>query len=323
MDILGNKNANFAFLFKTTVIVTWVLYIEFSNLCIYLHLCTNLKSKDNKENDIAVKNRRYPMTIHIDDSKPFPQFLQEPDNKRESFASMSKREAAGLKLISDEMEQEKKELEKLRELRAKRFERKKKLLYNNLDLILRHRDEILATPRYANIDAHYAIKGGGLYIGPLSTSRRLSFAGTSLDINLKLGSLLEVWDTDQFKMECKCGGTAVICSFTGSPLSGSSQATAYCPKCNEESRIGNRSFGDYYGLMEIKLDEYIESVAKEMVAKWTLAEAEYAKKVAEGKSSQWSRPGSKFHGDSEYCDLETMINELKLKEFEDKANEGY
>ena len=57
-------------------------------------------------------------------------------------------------------------------------------------------------------------------------------------------------------------------------------------------------------------------VAKDFVAKWTLAEAEYAKKVAEGKSTRWSRAESGFHGDGKSCDLETMINELKLGAFE-------
>lgn len=59
------------------------------------------------------------MAIHIDDTKPFPPFLQEPNNKRESFASMCKRQAAGLKLISDEMEQENREQEELRKLQEK------------------------------------------------------------------------------------------------------------------------------------------------------------------------------------------------------------
>ena len=215
------------------------------------------------------------MVIHIDDSKPFPPILQEPNNKRESFAAMCKREAAGLKLISDEMEQEEKEQEELRKLQEKRFARKKKLLFDNLDLILRHREEILATPRYANIDAHYAIRGNGLYVGPLSS------------INLRLGTLLEVWDTDQFKVECKCGGTAVIYYFSGSPLSGASVASAICPECKRVIHdIRNRSFGKYYWYLQTKLSEEVE------------------------------RHGADFDGDGEYCNLETMINELNLKEFE-------
>lgn len=234
---------------------------------------------------------------------------------KESFATMCRRQAEGLKLISNEMEQEKKEQQELRELQKKRAERKGKLLFDNLDLIMRHREEILATPRYANIDAHYAIKGGGLYIGQVTTLRRPSFAGTTLNIGLKLGTLLRIWDTDQFKVECRCGGTAVIRSFSGSPLSGGSHATAYCPKCKKEPHIGNRSFGAYYGIVKSAYAEDIENFAKEVIAKWNLAEVEYEKKLAQGCSARWSRVGECLRGDDKFCDLETMINELKMKEF--------
>ena len=135
-------------------------------------------------------------TIHIDDSNPFPNFPVEPENRRESFADFCKREAAGLRLESDEMEQENREQEELNALQKKRFERKGALLYNNLDLILRHREEIIATPRYANIDVQYAIKGGGLYVGHLSAVRHFNFVGTLVSIGLKLSSLLEIWDNE-------------------------------------------------------------------------------------------------------------------------------
>ena len=254
-------------------------------------------------------------TIIIDDSKPFPIIPEQPNNRHESAQEFFKRQAAGLKLISDEMEQESKEQEEMRKLQEKSLERKKKLLFDNLDLIMRHKEEIYATPRYANIDAHYAIRGGGLYVGPLSTARWFSFAGTFVTINLKLATLLRIWDTDQFKVKCKCGGTAVIRSFTGSPLSGGSQATAYCPECKNEPHVANRSFGKYYWFLQGKLCEDIEMVAKNIIAKWTLAEAEYEKKVKKGNYKD-PRPGAEFHGDGEYCDLETMINELKMKEFD-------
>lgn len=259
-------------------------------------------------------------TIKIDDSKPFPVIPQEPDNRRESAQSFFKREAAGLKLISDEMEQEKKEQEELRELQEKRFERKKKLLFDNLDLIMRHKDEILATPRYANIDAHYAIRGGGLYVGPAQTSRTFNIAGNTVTVDLKLGSLLRIWETEAFRVECECGCTAFVRSFSGSPLSGGSQASAYCPSCQKIIRVGNRSFGDYYGVVITVFAEDVEKFAKSLIARWTLAEEEYGKRVAEEKSSRWSRPGNNFKGNSEIYELETMINELKLKDFEESIN---
>ena len=255
-------------------------------------------------------------TIYINDTKPFPNFLAKSDNKRETFANYCNRQKAKLKLISDQMELEKKDQENLRELRASRNKRKYSLFYESLDLILRHRDEICATARYANIDAHYLIRGGGLYVGPLATARQFNFSGTLVNINLKLSTLLEIWNSEQFQIKCKCGDTAVISSFSGSPLSGSSRATAICPNCKKESSIGNRSFGKYYSLMLKNIGNDIEKVAKNIIAKWSLAELTYDKKVNEGNASKWSGIGYELYGDGEICDLETMINELKMKEFE-------
>lgn len=237
------------------------------------------------------------MTMHTDDTKLFPPEVFKTGNKRESFMSFCKRQAAGLNVVSDEMDLDRWEQKEIAKLQQKRFERKKKLLFDNLDLILRHREEILATPHYRNIDVHYAVEGGGCYIGPLRTARQFNIAGTLVNINLKLGALLEVWDTDQFKVECKCGGTAVIYYFAGSPLSGCSVATAFCPKCKEKIHgISNRRFADYYGLLKNRLDECIELVAKSFVAN--------------------CRAGNGFHGDGNACNLETMINELKIGEYE-------
>lgn len=256
------------------------------------------------------------MAIIFDDKKSINDYLKKPDIHPESFTSLCKRQTVGLKLVSDDMEQEKKEQEEVAKLLEKRFERKKKLLFDNLDLILRHKDEILETPRYANIDAHYAIKGGGCYVGPISTSKHYNFAGTLVIINLKLGELLELWDNEQFKIPCKCGSTAVIHYFSGSPLSGGSIATSICPNCKEQiHNIRGRSFGKYMGHLLLKMRESTEKVAKSVTAQWTLAESEYEKKVAEGHSSCWYRKGAEFHGDGKSCDLETMINELQLKEF--------
>ena len=74
--------------------------------------------------------------------------------------------------------------------------------------------------------------------------------------------------------------------------------------------------------MQTKLSEDIETVARHFIAKWTLAEAEYEKKVKKGNYKD-PRPGAEFHGDSEYCDLETMINELKMKEIDFSTTPQY
>lgn len=255
------------------------------------------------------------MAIVFDDSKSISDYLKKPEAHPESFAAFCKHQSAGLKLVSEDMEQEKREQEEMAKLRKKSFERKYELFYDNLDLILRHRDEILATPRYANIDVHYVLGGGGCYIGPISTTRSYNFAGTQVNINLKLGALLELWNTDTFRVGCKCGGTAVIRYFSGSPLSGASVAAAACPKCKEVLHgIRSRSFGDYMGTMLTKLAENTEKVIKDIIAKWTLAEAECVKKNAEGKFSRSCRPGGEIRGEEPACSLETMINELKMGE---------
>lgn len=184
-------------------------------------------------------------TIRIDETKTFPGSLKEPENRRESALDFFKRQSTGLKLISDEMEQQKKEQDEFREIWKRSTERKQKLFYDNLDLILRHKDEILTTPRYANIDVLYAIDGGGLYVGTLQTSRQFNIAGSVFMVNLRLATLLRVWETDQFRVECECGCTAFIRSFVGSPLSGSSQATAFCPECKKKTLVANRSFGKF------------------------------------------------------------------------------
>lgn len=257
--------------------------------------------------------------IRINDTQPFPHIPQEPDNRRESALDFFKRQSTGLKLISDEMEQEKKEQDELKEIRERSIERKQKLFYDNLDIIMRHKEDILATPRYANIDVHYAVNGGGLYVGHLQTSRQFNIAGSIVTVNLKLATLLRVWETDQFRADCECGSTAFIRSFAGSPLSGGSQATAYCPVCKKQTHVANRSFGKYFWFLRTKISEEVEAIARDFIGKWTLAEVEYEKVVAEGKTKD-PRPGAHFFGDGSPCSLETMIQELKLKEFDEKTH---
>ena len=256
------------------------------------------------------------MAINIDASKPFPLFPGESKNRRESALDFFKRQSAGLPIVSDDMDLEKKDQEELLKIQKDRSERKFKLFYDNLGLILRHKDEILATPRYANIGVHYALKGGGLYVVPVQTSRTFYIAGSAVTVDLKLGSLLHIWATEAYRVKCECGCTAFVRSFSGSPLSGCSQASAYCPNCQKIIRVGNRSFGDYYGVVTTVFAEDVEKFAKSFIAKWALAEDECRKRAAEGNSSRRSRPGNNFKGDSEICNLETMINELKLKEYE-------
>ena len=228
---------------------------------------------------------------------------------RESFVNFCKRQQAGLLLVGEIQKQEQKDQEALLDAQEKRFKRRYDLFYENLDLIMRHKDEIIATPRYANIDAHYLLEGGGCYVGRLATSRQINIAGTLITFNLKLGTLLKIWETGQFRIACRCGDTAVIRHYVGSPLSGGSSATAICPKCKAKIHVKNRSFGKYHFYVAGKLNEDIEMVVKNLIAKWTVAEVEYQKKVTEGN---WRDPkiANELHGDGEICNLETMLQEL-------------
>lgn len=74
---------------------------------------------------------------------------------QESFRDFYKRQNTGLNLISEAMKQEQADHEKLRDFHEKRYLRKYELFYKNLGLIIRNKDEIINTPKYANIDAHY------------------------------------------------------------------------------------------------------------------------------------------------------------------------
>jgi hypothetical protein len=235
---------------------------------------------------------------------------------RETFVDFCKRQQAGLLIVGEIQQQEKKDQEALLEAQEKRLERKYNLFYENLDLIMRHKDEIIATPRYANIDAHYLLEGGGCYVGRLATSRQVNIAGTLITFNLKLGTLLKIWETGQFRIACRCGETAVVRRFVGTPLSGGSSASAICPKCKAEIHVKNRSFGKYYFFAAGKLNDDVEMVVKSLIAKWTVAEAEHQKKVAEGG---WQDPkiASDFEGDGEICNLETLLQDLWRKELEE------
>ena len=175
---------------------------------------------------------------------------------------------------------------------AEILQQKRQLLFDNLNLIMRHRQEILNTPRYANIDVHYALRGGGAYVGAFTFRKQLVVAGKPVTVNLTLKSLLSIWVMAAFKVMCKCGETAYICSFAGSPLSGVAVASAYCPYCkNEIHGIKGRTFKSYVAPLE-------RAFASE--------EAAVSQAITSGMPDKVVEP----------CSLETMIQELRLKECE-------
>ena len=166
-----------------------------------------------------------------------------------------------------------------------------KLLYDNLDLIMRHRDEIMKTSRYANIDVHYALRGGGAYVGPIAFSKKLTVAGMPVTVSLTLKSLLEIWVMATFKTMCSCGETAYICSFGGSPLSGVAVASAYCPHCKNVIR----------GIKGRKFRSFVTPVQNALASE----DAAISQRITSGVFCMVNEP----------CSLETMISELKLKDF--------
>ena len=216
---------------------------------------------------------------------------------QEGFALFSRRMDAKTYIEGEDESLDNMESQKILEINKERDERKRKLLFDNLDLIMRHRDEIMNTPRYAKIDAHYALRGGGAYIGPIAMRRRFSAAGEPVTVNITLGALLGILDTATYKVDCSCGNTAYIRSFGGSPLTGMSVAGAICPHCkNEIHGIRSRPFGDYVRQVQNALDG------------------------EEGAVSQAFASGT-FGKVSELCSLEKMISELKLKEYQESHPE--
>ncbi len=216
---------------------------------------------------------------------------------QEGFALFSRRMDAKTYIEGEDESLDNMESQKTLEINKERDERKRKLLFDNLDLIMRHRDEIMNMPRYAKIDAHYALRGGGAYIGPIAMRRRFSAAGVPVTVNITLGALLGIWDTATYKVDCSCGNTAYIRSFGGSPLTGMTVAGAICPRCkNEIHGIRSRPFGDYVRQVQNALDSE-ETAVSQAFASGTFGKV------------------------SELCSLEKMISELKLKEYQESHPE--
>lgn len=212
---------------------------------------------------------------------------------QEGFALFSRRMDAKAYIEGEDESLDNMESQKILEINKERDERKRRLLFDNLDLILRHRDEIMRTPRYARIDAHYALRGGGAYIGPIAMRRKFCAAGVPVTVNITLGALLGIWDTATYKVDCSCGNTAYIRSFGGSPLTGMSVAGAVCPHCkNEIHGIRSSPFGDYVRQVRNALDSEEAAVSQAFTS-------------------------GVFGKVSELCSLEKMISELKLKEYQE------
>lgn len=95
-------------------------------------------------------------------------------------------------------------------------------LFNNLDLIITHRDEILSQEQYRNIYIP------GMYVAGLHVGK----------LNLSLGDMLNLWQKTEWK-----NGAIYYFSIIGSPLTGVNNAHWY--------NVNTRQFesGAYYGFL--------------------------------------------------------------------------
>lgn len=233
---------------------------------------------------------------------------------REGFEQFNRRQQEGVSLVTDAINQEESEQKVYSEWLEKRRDRKRKLLFQELDLILRHKSEILATPRYADINVHYALSGFVGFAKAL-TSWNLHFGGACVTINLRLASLLKIWENEQFQVKCGCGATAYIYKFGGSPGSGMSFASAFCPHCKQEIHdIKNRTPWKYYHIATGAFTADASRFVENLLDKWKIANEKYQEGLKNEHSDPRTQPVNMLRGDDAPCSIETLVQELRLKE---------
>ncbi|ABW66074.1 hypothetical protein [Desulfosudis oleivorans] len=102
------------------------------------------------------------------------------------------------------------------------------LLQENLELILKHQDMILASPEL-------------FHSGPVDAVIGLIYMGGH---RAPIGVLLRLWQQDLLMALCPhCAGRLYIFSAGGSPLSGINRATGICASCKQFVRTGLPSIG--------------------------------------------------------------------------------
>ena len=237
----------------------------------------------------------------------------------EPEAPINKSKQEDIPFVAEAITQEEKEQKAILELQENRFARKSKLLFDALGMILRHKDEIIETPRYANIDIHYILQDISDF-AKVRTSCEFNFCGAPVSINMRLATLLKIWSHEQFKVECDCGATAVLYKFKDSATSGMCVASAFCPCCKKKFEVSKNAPPSYYAhtINNFFIDD-MTAVAKNFLSKWRLAKKVYQEKVENGQNGRKLQTADRLYGDSDLCSLETMIQELQLKEFEEAS----
>lgn len=96
----------------------------------------------------------------------------------------------------------------------------------------------------------------------ISEDEALASACTPLHVvllsGIRLGQLVRAWQEPSFSDICPaCGGAAVVYSFSGSPLSGMSRHSLFCPICGNRKRdIVSGRFGSFMRSMQRIVREY-------------------------------------------------------------------
>lgn len=123
--------------------------------------------------------------------------------------------AAGVNVPGAEAEECRKEQNEIDAILRKRIERRRKAFLENMPLIFKYKDWILAEPGFADVSVAFLI----------DAARPFS-----------LGALFSLWENPVWQGTCGCGGLACIHRFSGSPLSGSYTALATCSVCGKTFR---------------------------------------------------------------------------------------
>ena len=102
----------------------------------------------------------------------------------------------------------------------RRINERAEIISDNILLLLKYKDEILASPRFRNI-----LVSDCFYDSSLVGSRNKV---------ITLGELLQIWDLEPaFSTECECGGKAYVLCFRGGVLSSALHKEFRCSNCGK------------------------------------------------------------------------------------------
>ncbi|GHV79707.1 hypothetical protein AGMMS49944_14980 [Spirochaetia bacterium] len=125
--------------------------------------------------------------------------------------------------------------------RKRLFDEEVRLFNEYLPLIYKKRDIIKAEPRFYSMPKPTALWG----------TSYVTFNNMG-DHFVTLGELIELWENEPaFTAACKCGGTGVLYTFAGSPLSGSVWLRCRCIVCDEQFEGGHGKGLNIHGWRDV------------------------------------------------------------------------